>query len=73
MKGTVASGINKGKLRSQVAAENYLHGHRTSGDSVFNSQVLKEILEADNKKVILDSKKLKLTTFGRYKWNLDAL
>ena len=45
MKGTVASGVNKGKLRSQVAAENYLHGHRTSGDSVFNSQVLKEMFK----------------------------
>ena len=43
MKGTVASGVNKGKLRSQVAAENYLHGHRTSGDSVFNSAVLKQM------------------------------
>ena len=43
MKGTVTSGVNKGKLRSQVAAENYLHGHRTSGDSVFNSAVLKQM------------------------------
>ena len=45
MKGTVASGVNKGKLRSQVAAENYLHGHRTSGDSVFNSAVLKQMFK----------------------------
>ena len=43
MKGTVSKGSNKGRLRSEVAAENYLQGHRTSGDSVFNSQVLKEI------------------------------
>jgi len=43
MKGNISKGSNKGRLKSQVAAENYLQGHRTSGDSVFNSQVLKEM------------------------------
>ena len=41
MKGKVASGANKGRLKSEVAAESYYHGHKTSGDSVFNAASIK--------------------------------
>ena len=43
VKGTIASGPNKNRLRSQVAAESYFAGHKNAGDSVFNAAVLKEM------------------------------
>ena len=43
MKGTKSGVSNKG-LRSAVAAENYYKGHTTSGDTVLNAGVLKEIM-----------------------------
>ena len=43
-KGTVASGPNKGRLKSEVAAENYYNGHSTAGDTVLNASVLSEIM-----------------------------
>ena len=50
MKGTIKSGVNKGKLRSAVAAENYYKGHTTSGDTVLNAGVLKEIMDGNTLK-----------------------
>ena len=44
VKGTITKGINKGKLKSEVAAINYYKGHTSSGDTVINSSVLKEIM-----------------------------
>ena len=57
MKGKVASGPNKGRLRSEVAAESYYAGHKTSGDSVFNAQVLKEMFEKSTSGVSKSGKK----------------
>jgi uncharacterized FlgJ-related protein len=39
---------NYNKLRSEVAAANYYKGHTTSGDTVLNASVLKEIMDGKN-------------------------
>ena len=48
---------NYGKLRSQVAAESYYAGHKTSGDSVFNAAVLKEMFSKSTAGVSKSGKK----------------
>ena len=57
IKGKVASGPNKGRLRSEVAAESYFNGHKTSGDSVFNAAVLKEMFSKSKSGVSKSGKK----------------
>ena len=43
VKGTIPSGRNAGKDKAVVAAENYIAGHKSSGDSVFNRMIMEDI------------------------------
>ena len=45
MKDGITKNPNYNKLRSEVAAENYYKGHTTSGDTVLNSSILKDIMD----------------------------
>ena len=43
IKGTITKGTNAGRDKAVVAAENYIAGHKSSGESVFNRLIMEDI------------------------------
>jgi len=43
VKGTITKGTNAGRDKAVVAAENYIAGHKSSGESVFNRTIMEDI------------------------------
>ena len=43
VKGTISTGSNAGRDKAVVAAENYIAGHKASGESVFNRLIMEDI------------------------------